>query len=109
MPIIGKYTARKITQMLNTLINEHLDEIDEAYRNTEDGLSVGFTVKVKPHKQAGNEIDATINFIQARCRDTITDAADEQQLSFLSDNIEIVKVGGETVYERESEPETAEG
>ena len=109
MARIGKYTARKMVEMLNVLINEHLDEIDDAYRNAEDSLSVGFTVKVKPQKHAGNDLDATINFVTARCKDTIKDAVDENQMSFISDNIESIKVGGETVYEREQEPEAADG
>lgn len=78
--MIGQPTKEKIQAMVGGLIGDHLDEINEAYRKCEDGLSIGFTVKIKPHPQAGNQIDAGINFVESRVKDTITDAIDEHQL-----------------------------
>lgn len=78
--MIGQPKKEKIMQMVGALIGDHLDEINDAYAKTEDGLSIGFTVKIKPHPQAGNQIDAGINFVESRVKDTITDAVDEHQL-----------------------------
>lgn len=80
MAKIGKNTAIKMVDMLHALINEHLDELDEAYRKTEDALSVGVTIKIKPHPQTGNQIDVGINFVESRVKDAITDAVDENQI-----------------------------
>lgn len=80
MPKIGEQTAFKMATMLQSLINDHREEISEAYRKTEDALSISFSVKIKPSPQ-GNFIEAGINFVESRCKDTIQDAVDEDQIA----------------------------
>lgn len=77
--MIGQPTKHKIMEMVGVLISDHLDQINDAYMKAEDGLTVSFSVKVRPGNNA-NELDVGINFVESRCKDSIKDAVDEHQL-----------------------------
>jgi hypothetical protein len=77
--MIGRPTQTKILEMIGALINDHLDQINNAYTKAEDGMNISFSVKVKPGNGA-NELDVGISFVESRCKDNIKDAVDEHQL-----------------------------
>lgn len=85
MARIGMKTVQEAGSLVNALLQEHQEEIEEAYNKTEaDSISISFSVKIKPGAK-GNEINATINFVSERVKDSASGTVDESQLNVFSD------------------------
>ena len=77
---IGARSAMQITKDIADLLIDNLHDIDRAYVEAEDGLSVSFSVKFKEPRDAdGVLIETTINFVKERIKIGKTAIIDERQ------------------------------
>ena len=104
---IGPRVLARTKEMIGVLLDNYHNEIEEAYCNTEDddgrvkGLGVDVKLKFSPDSGAIG-IDATINFVSERVKDTVSDTVDEKQIPLF----ETIDYTGKEVkfYGREKKP-----
>jgi uncharacterized protein YbjQ (UPF0145 family) len=82
--MIGDKTREQIKEMVGGLVGDYMDELNDAYRKAEDSMTIAFNVKIKPNKNAGNDIDVGINFVADRVKDSISTTIDEDQMKMFS-------------------------
>ncbi len=77
---IGPKIAHQISRDIAALLRENLGDIDVAYTESEDGLSVAFTLKLSTPKNAdGVKIETGINFVKERVKSGRVAVVDEKQ------------------------------
>ncbi|KKM16426.1 hypothetical protein LCGC14_1686000, partial [marine sediment metagenome] len=77
---IGPKIAHQISRDIAALLRENLGDIDVAYTESEDGLSVAFTLKLSTPKTAdGVKIETGINFVKERVKMGRVAVVDEKQ------------------------------
>ncbi|HEA68598.1 MAG TPA: hypothetical protein ENI07_17505 [Desulfobacterales bacterium] len=77
---IGPKIAHQISRDIAALLRENLGDIDVAYTESEDGLSVAFTLKLSTPKNAdGVKIETGINFVKERVKMGRVSVVDEKQ------------------------------
>ena len=104
MQKIGIEILQKTGDMIADLFGEHAHEINQAYINTEDALSVAIGAKYTPNAKTGAvDIDVSLSFTLEKIKDTRKDSVNEGQgkLYELRDSIRkgevSVKVNGEEI------------
>ncbi len=77
---IGPKVAHQISRDIAALLRENLGDIGVAYTESEDGLSVAFTLKLSTPKNAGGvKIETGINFVKERVKMGRVSVVDEKQ------------------------------
>ena len=79
--MLGPKTFQKMSEMVNQLIQRHEPEVREAYVRAEGGISISLGLKIVPSENKIDvvRIEASINFVQSRVKDSIVSSVDEKQ------------------------------
>ena len=77
---IGPKIAYRISRDIAALLRENLGDIDVAYTESEDGLTIAFSLKLSTPKNAdGVKIETGINFVKERVKMGRVSVVDEKQ------------------------------
>lgn len=81
MSTIGESHVRKAAEHVEHLFRDYLSAIDEAYLESENDISIIFTVKISPHPTMTNEekVKTSIRFTPKATTDKIEEACSEHQ------------------------------
>jgi hypothetical protein len=91
---IGFQTIQKIQDMISGHIIDYRTEIDNAYQQQDNELTIALSVKLVPGKKGGTDIDVTMNFVKDRVKVKASDNVDETQQPLPFKNL---GKGGDTV------------
>jgi len=86
---IGQSTIDKAKDLLGDLLDTYRESINEAYIKT-DELSITLNVKITPDS-SGNEVKVAIKFVAEQVKDTLTEHADEEQISMFTETLKLRK------------------
>lgn len=79
---IGEKTIERGGEMLTALMKTYKKKINDAFKNEgEKALKIGLSLDIEAGKASGTfKLEAGINFVSERIKDTYTDNVDEQQM-----------------------------
>ena len=80
MATIGVKTLSKATDLIGGLLKSHRREIDDAYLKADDALSISLSLKIAPDDNGGFALDAGMNFVADRVKDTAKGYVSEHQM-----------------------------
>ncbi len=76
---IGDKTIDICNVLLGRLLNEHKDELNEAYLKAEDSLDVSLKLKISPITN-GNKVKADLSFVAEKIKDSVSGEVSEDQM-----------------------------
>ena len=82
--MIGMKTVEAICDGIRASLADHVEELAQAYAESEDPFSIGIQAKIKPVPE-GNRVDIGLNFVTGRVKDTVIRIINEEQMSFFED------------------------
>ena len=77
---IGKETLLEIVRSAQQLLMEHEKEIDTAYAEHIDAMTLSVSVSLKPSKASGTDITTALTFSKGKVSDKISRTVDEGQM-----------------------------
>jgi hypothetical protein len=82
MRTIGVKTVGMITNSINLLLTETIDDLDKAYLKSEGPLAITISVKLKPDENLTGsvEIDTSVSFVLEKVKATMANTVNENQL-----------------------------
>ena len=105
MQKIGVGVILKTEELIKELFREHAIDLNNAYLNAEDALSVSVGVKYKPNVKTGAiDIDVTMSFTAEKITDSRKDSVVEGQETLfkgLQDGTTKITVDGKDIMEKE--------
>ena len=66
--------------MVGSLLDSYAEQIDRAYLNSDESLTVSIALKISPDDH-GNKLKATISFTADKIQDYLENIVDEDQIS----------------------------
>jgi len=80
MQVIGKDVILTTENLIQELFAEHAHQINQAYINAEDSMSVSISAKYKPNAKTGSiDVDVSMSFVLEKITDSRKDSVDEGQ------------------------------
>lgn len=77
--MIATRTREEINKAIGELLRTHWPEIDASYVRAEEGISLGFTVKISPVASGVHMVKTGISFVADRVKDEIGCKVNEEQ------------------------------
>lgn len=78
--MIGPRILAEIKEQIGKLLDMYLDDIEQAYLNSEAGVKISLPVKIAPSDRPGFEaIEVGISFVEKRVKQSITKYVSEAQ------------------------------
>jgi len=85
MEPIGFQSLDKAKTELNAMIDEYAEEINKAYLQNDNELTVSLSVKFSPGKAAGDIVmKAGITFVESKIKHSVELLVNERQLSLFA-------------------------
>jgi hypothetical protein len=78
--MIGEQTINAIGEAVTAALLDHMPELDQAYAQAEETLSVSVSVKLKPVPE-GNCVDVGVAFVTSRVKTSVRRIVSERQMS----------------------------
>lgn len=77
----GKSCRVAIVRMVESLVENHREEIEDVYLQEQGTLDIGFKVQLRPSQRHSGSVDVTvnINFVTGRVKDSLLRVVDDAQ------------------------------
>lgn len=84
--MIGYKTMEQAKRLITELLDAHQPEINQAYLQAEEGITVGLSLKIEPNESKSEFVDVTagINFVALRVKDQASVRVSENQESLFA-------------------------